>query len=286
MNNTVLTKSIFNYIGGKYKYLPELLSIFPRDVDMFYDVFGGGFNVGLNVKANKIVFNDIVPYVLNVFKELKNVDTNDALEEIHEIINTYEISKTNEEGFKKLRDDYNAGFKTWASFYVLVCCSFNNQYRFNNKHEYNSSFRKNRIPYSDVTEKKFINFMDRLHSIDVEFHNKDFKEIDYSLIKQDDFVYFDPPYIITTANYNDGKRGFEGWTIDDELYLYELCDKLNMNNVRFALTNMTHHKGKENNALIEWSSNYKVHTLDYKCQNFNHNKIGQETTREVLITNY
>ncbi len=95
-------------------------------------------------------------------------------------------------------------------FFVLMSYSFNSQYRFNNKKEYNSSFGKNRSYYSENTEKKFIKFLERLNDIDIVFDNKDFRDIDYSDLNSDDFVYFDPPYLITTGNYNDGKRGFKG----------------------------------------------------------------------------
>ena len=44
-------KSPLNYIGGKYKLLPEILPLFPENIGNFVDLFGGGFNVGANVKV-------------------------------------------------------------------------------------------------------------------------------------------------------------------------------------------------------------------------------------------
>ena len=32
----------------------------PEDVETFYDIFGGGFNVGINATAKKIVFNEFI----------------------------------------------------------------------------------------------------------------------------------------------------------------------------------------------------------------------------------
>ena len=205
-----LIKSPMNYIGGKYKLLPQILSKFPDKINMFYDVFGGGANLSLNVKAEHIYYNDIVNYVSDMFNDLQHEDINTSLDKIHKIINTYELSKVNLEGFNKLREHYNNGNKTWDVFYMLVCHSFNYQYRFNNKHEYNSSFGKNRSSYSKVTEEKFIKFIERLHKIDIVFDNKDFRDIDFSDADENDLVYFDPPYLITCGNYNDGKRGFKG----------------------------------------------------------------------------
>ena len=51
-----LIKSPLNYVGGKYKLLPQILPLFPDNINTFVDLFGGGFNVGINVKANKIIY--------------------------------------------------------------------------------------------------------------------------------------------------------------------------------------------------------------------------------------
>ena len=34
-------KSPLNYTGGKYKLLPQIIPIFPSDINTFVDLFGG-----------------------------------------------------------------------------------------------------------------------------------------------------------------------------------------------------------------------------------------------------
>lgn len=282
-----LVKSPMNYIGGKYKLLPQLLELFPNNISMFYDVFGGGANVSLNVSSEFVLYNDIVPYVSNMFNELKGKDANLCLNKIKQLITDYELSKTNREGFEKMRDDYNKGNKSWDMFFTLMCFSFNNQYRFNNKHEYNSSFGKHKSCFSEVTEKKFVDFMCRLNEIDISFLNKDFREVDYSDADANDLVYFDPPYLISCGNYNDGKRGFKGWSKQDDADLMKLCDKLDAQGTRFALSNVLEHKGLKNDELIEWSKKYNVHYLNHNYNNCNYQANNNSNrTVEVLITNY
>ena len=58
--------SPMNYIGGKYKLLPQLLPLFPKNVDTFVDLFCGGANVGVNALANRIVFNDNLVYLVDL----------------------------------------------------------------------------------------------------------------------------------------------------------------------------------------------------------------------------
>lgn len=283
-----LIKSPMNYIGGKYKLLPQILERFPNKINTLYDVFGGGGTVSLNTKAQHIYYNDIVHYIGDMFNELKGQDSQDCINKIHKIINTYNLSKENLEGFLKLRDYYNNGNKTWDIFYTLMCYSFNNQYRFNNNQEYNSSFGKYKSCFSKVTEDKFMRFIDRLNKIDIVFDSKDFRDIDFSDADKNDLVYLDPPYLITCGNYNDGKRGFRGWNEKDEIDLLNLLDKLDKQGVRFALSNVFECKGKSNDILKEWSNKYRLAYINSNYGNCNYHAKdkSKNSTVEVLITNY
>lgn len=283
-----LIKSPMNYIGGKYKLLTQILSLFPSKINKFYDVFGGGANLSLNVDSEYVYYNDIVPYVSEVLKGMSETTADECVNKIKEIIDEYELSKTNIDGFKKLRDDYNAGRKDWLTFYTLMCYSFNNQYRFNNNHEYNSSFGHHKSCFSNVTEKKIKKAIERLDNIDIVFGNKDFRDIDFSDADENDLVYLDPPYLITCGNYNDGKRGFKGWNEQDDIDLMNLCDSLDSRGVRFAMSNVFENKGNRNERLIEWSKRYNVHYINntYNNSNYQSKDKGKNTTVEVLITNY
>jgi len=67
--------SALNYTGGKYKLLPQILPLFPKDADQVVDLFCGGCNVGINVNCNKVQFNDSNGYltgILNTLKKLPN----------------------------------------------------------------------------------------------------------------------------------------------------------------------------------------------------------------------
>lgn len=287
-NKEKLVKSPFNYIGGKFKLLPQILPLFPNKINMFYDVFGGGASVSLNVKSEHVYYNDIIPYVGELFSEVKGISSDEFIKRIKKIVSEYQLSKINREGFEKLRDDYNKGNKEWDIFYTLTCYSFNNQFRFNNKHEYNSSFGKHKSCFSSVTEKKIERFVDRLNNIDISFDNKDYLDIDFSDADENDLVYFDPPYLISCGNYNDGKRGFKGWCEQDDINLMELCDNLNKQGTRFALSNVLEHKGNSNDLLKEWSKKYKVHHINntyFNC-NYQTKDKNKDSTVEVLITNY
>ena len=81
-----LVKSPMNYIGGKYKLLPQMLPLFPNEISMFYDVFGGGASVSLNVNSDFVYYNDIIPYVSNMLDDLRGKSTEECLKEIEKVI--------------------------------------------------------------------------------------------------------------------------------------------------------------------------------------------------------
>ena len=282
-----LIKSSINYTGNKWKLLPTLLELFPNNISVFMDLFGGGATVSLNVKAEHIVYNDIVPYVSNMFSDLQEETLESALSKIYDVIKKYELSKINKDGFINLRNDYNSGDKTWQNFYMLMTFSFNQAYRFNNKQEYNCSFGNDKFSFTKNTEEKFTKFMKRLKELDITFTVNDFRNVDLSDFDHNDFVYVDCPYLISTANYNDGKRGFTGWTEKEELDLLNLLDKLNEQGVRFGLSNVFELDGKSNDMLKNWSNKYKVYHLDMDYSNSNYQKRNKNTnTDEVYICNY
>ncbi len=283
-NTKKYIKSPTNYIGGKYKLLSQLLSLFPKNINTFVDLFAGGCNVGINILADKIIFNDINSIIIDLFKCFQDTPINVLLSQIDRIINEYSLSKTNEEGFKKLRNHYNST-RELIDLYTLSCYSFNYQFRFNNNHEYNNPFGRNRSQFSKNMRDNLIRFVERLQNSNVEFSKVDFEKFDTSNLGYGDFIYCDPPYLITTGSYNDGNRGFKNWSEKEELALYAFLDKVNAQGIRFALSNVIEHKGKTNELLKNWSKKYRAIDINSDYSNSSYNTINGKS-REVLIVNY
>lgn len=131
---------------------------------------------------------------------------------------------------------------------------------------------------------RFVKFINRLNNINIEFLNKDFRYLEPKELNDKDFVYFDPPYLVTCATYNEK----DGWNQQNDIDLMDLCDKLNENNVKFAISNVFENKGKSNDMLKEWSNKYNVYHLDktYGNCNYHTKDKSKNSTDEVLITNY
>jgi DNA adenine methylase len=283
-------KSPLNYIGGKHKILPQIIPLFPKDINCFVDMFAGGANVGLNISAKKVILNDNLTHLIDLYKKLQKTPLNKILWHIQQRISEYNLSLKNQEGYIKFRKFYNET-KDPLDLFVLISYSFNHQIRFNNNHEFNNPFGKERSCFNASIEANLKAFITKLQKSDIELYSQNFEDIDLSSLSDNDFVYCDPPYLITTSTYNDGKRGFTGWSVKEENLLLNKLDKLNDKGVKFALSNVLKHKGKTNDLLEKWVSDnadYVVNTIkmDYANSNYQTKNRDKLATVEVLITNY
>lgn len=283
MNKIKYTKCPLNYIGGKYKLLPQILPLLPKNINKFIDLFCGGCNVGINIDCNTIIFNDLISQLTNLYQNWKNADYSDTLKYIENRINEFELSKTNKEGYLNLRETYNKE-RDIRDLFVLVSYSFNHQMRFNSRGYFNMPFGLNKSDFNSKMKQNLENFVDEIKTKNCYFTNKNFNELDIDKLSSDDFVYCDPPYLITLANYNEKNA----WNETREKELLSLLDKINEKGIRFALSNVLENKGKENVILKEWCKKYNVHHLNMTYGNCNYHAKDKSTntTDEVLITNY
>lgn len=298
--------SPLNYIGGKARILDQMLRWFPQDIDVFVDLFCGGCNVGMNVPAQHVIYNDTCKPLIGLLKCFRRINTQTIVRRINALVDEFEFSKTRDHNFAYYGGDANLGVSTYNRekfirlrerfnnypkkdnqyyilLYTLILFGFNNQLRFNDKGEFNLPVGKR--DFNTAIEAKLIKFFENLREQDCEFQNKDFRRVDLSGLTEHSLVYCDPPYLITNATYNEK----DGWTTKDEHDLLLLLDNLNARNIRFALSNVLEHEGKENQVLKEWiaRNQYNVHNLfmDYHYSNYQ-KKSKKPESKEVLITNF
>lgn len=284
-------KSPLNYVGGKYKILDQIIPKFPKKINTFVDLFGGGFNVGINVNAETIIYNDVIEPLCELMNYFSDNTASEIIEKLENNIKTNVLNKENSEAFLKLRNKYNHTIyenedERILDFYSLILYSFNYQIRFNQNMKYNTPFGKNRSSYNQNTKKNLKQFVDKINKINLKISKDKFVNFDFSNLGKDDFVYCDPPYLITTGSYNDGNRGIKDWTIDDEKKLLSILDDLNSRGVKFALSNVLIANNKKNEVLIKWSEKYNVYIIKNTFDNSNYRRKNKKDTIEVLITNY
>lgn len=304
-------QSPLNYTGGKYKLLKQILPNFPNEIDTFVDLFCGGCNVGINIEAKKVVYNDLNKNLLYLYNTFKNLDKETTFYWIYHIIKKYNLSLVskhgysfyncesskglgdyNRNGFLKLRADFNnktllqnEDYYYYIMLFVMIVYAFNNQIRFNSSGEFNLPVGKR--DFNNKIQEKLSKFIERLKEQNSIFTCFDFRDFKIENLNKNDFVYADPPYLITCATYNE--QG--GWTEKDEYDLLAFLDNLSKNRIKFALSNVLSSKGKENKILKAWIernvNRYRVIHLNYNYANSNYQtKDKTKSSDEVLIVNY
>lgn len=289
--NQLYIKSPLNYIGGKYKILNQIIPKFPKKINTFVDLFGGGFNVGINVDADTIIYNDVIEPLCELINYFSNTAVDEVINKLEKNIESNGLDKENTDAFLKLRNKYNHSIYIYEDdkiidFYTLILYSFNYQIRFNQNMKYNTPFGKNRSSYNPNIKKNLEKFVNKINKINLKVSKEKFIDFDFSNLGEDDFVYCDPPYLITTGSYNDGNRGIKDWTIDDEKKLLIILDNLDSKGVKFALSNVLIANNMKNEILTEWSKKYTVYIIENTFNNSNYRRKNKNDTIEVLITNY
>lgn len=272
-------ESPLNYIGSKAKYLSDIYKYIPKEIENFYDIFGGGFNVGVNSSAEKIVYNDINKYVVDLILSFKEIDTYDYITYVKKIIKKYNLTPEGKKEYHMLRDYYNSlpqDKKDPRILFSLIMYGFQQQIRFNSSHEYNNPCGMRW--FNDKVLEKFISFARVIKAKDIKFHNVSFEELIDSP-RQGSFFYMDPPYRFTLGSYNDGKRGFKGWDLSIESSLIDFCDHLNTKGCKFMLSYVLEHGGNFNKEIHDAILNKGYSFIELPL-------IPGKRRKEVIIFNY
>ena len=159
-------KSPLNYIGGKYKMLPQITKYFPKRINNYVDLFAGGLDVATNINAKNTYCNDINTYVIEIYKAFQNKTIDKLLKYIDETIMSNSLNQTDANAYNEFRKKYNIS-KNSLDLYILVCYSFNYQFRFNNNHEFNNPFGKDRSWFNPTMRENLIKLfkINKLYSI-------------------------------------------------------------------------------------------------------------------------
>ncbi|WP_290034000.1 Dam family site-specific DNA-(adenine-N6)-methyltransferase [Ligilactobacillus cholophilus] len=291
------------YVGDKYKLMPQLKNLFPNNIDTFFDVFCGGGSSSLNTKAKQFILNDCDPKIIELHSFLQEnaIHIDEFILAMHNIIHSYGLSlseegtndeiqklkltfkktyfaKYNKSAYLKMRSDYNSNQENSSLLYLLLIYGFNHMIRFNKRGEFN-------LPVGNVDWNKNVttalkNYANWYVENEVKMSKgMDFEEFVHAVVPtQNDFMYFDPPYLITTSDYN------KLWNEEDDIRLYNLLDSLDNLGIKWGLSNMYSHKGKENNILRKWSEKYNVYSIKSNYISYIDNTLKKDS-HEVYVTN-
>lgn len=301
MKKEKVYRSPFFYTGDKYKLINELKNYFPKGIDKFIEPFVGGGSVFLNSNAKSFYENDIDKNIMSIHNFLSSFSsTDDLLNILFSKIEEYNFScsykgktvpqelkskyvktyfaKHNADSYKKLKEKYNASDRSdIADLYLLLIYGFNRMLRFNQKGEFNLPVGN--VDFNQNVVEALTNYVNLTNQKKIYWSNEDYKSFLSKIVTtENDFIYLDPPYLITSSEYN------KFWRQKDDDELYSLLDEFTKKKIRFALSNVVTYKGKENIKLLKWAKKYNVYPVKSNYINYHDNSI--KLFSEVLITNY
>lgn len=292
------------YVGDKYKLMPQLKALFPQSIKTFYDVFCGGGSASINITAEKIIMNDVDSKVIELHEYLQNESENIEvfIDKMYKIITKYGLShsekgrnseienlkqiyvktyfsKYNKEPYLQLRQDYNNNQSNTELLYLLIIYGFNHMIRFNRQGKFN-------LPVGNVDWNKNVTTALKNYA---SWYNKNNVELSVGLdfedfigkchLEKGDFLYFDPPYLITFSDYN------KLWGEKEEKRLYNLLDRLSEQGIYWGLSNMLFHKGKKNEILLQWAEKYHEYQIESNYISRFDNTV-KKNSKEIYVTNF
>ena len=189
-----------------------------------------------------------------------------------------EIKKFNSAGYYRMRKDFNdGGMQDTMMLYLLLIYGFNRMTRFNKKGEFNLPVGN--LDFNDNTFMALNDYFCQSEIKHPQWHNQDFMTflngIDYG---KNDLVYLDPPYLITSCEYN------KMWNEEYERNLIACMDHLDKRGVRFAVSNVIIYRDRRNEIFGKWASQYNIHQIHSNYKNYHDN--SKKKIQEVLVTNY
>ena len=279
----VVYESPLNYIGSKARVIPAIRENLPSDIDDFIDAFGGGFNVGINIRSESVVYNEYNHFVKELIESFWQYDTFSYIVYMKKMIRRFELEPGRKDAYLNVRDYYNSlpeDKRDPRLLLVVILYSFQQQIRFNSNHGFNNPVGMRW--FNDNLLEKLVSFSRRIKELNVCFSCADYTDTFRYVDDGHTFVYLDPPYMLTNGSYNDGKRGFKGWDVSQEAALFEFLDKLNHEGSRFMLSYVLEHKGKVNQNLVNWTQDNHYHIIELG----DILGISGSRRKEILVTNY
>lgn len=186
------------WAGGKRWQIPLLLPFWqPHTSRRLVEPFCGGLAVSLGLRPQTALLNDANPHLINFYVWLqKGLSLSVRME------NDEELFYSHREKFNALvRADKGNSREAAQLFYYMNRTAYNGLCRFNSSGEFNAPFGQYKtIAYA----KSFDAYRDVF--ADWKFTSGDFAAL---RLKEDDFVYADPPYDVEFTAYSQGGFSWE-----------------------------------------------------------------------------
>ena len=268
------TYPIVKWVGGKRQLMFELLKNMPETYNRYFEPFIGGGALFFELQPQNGYISDMNEELINLYSVVRD--------DVYELIDDLNKHKVSKEYFLKIRnldrtEKYNklSDIQKASRFIYLNRTCFNGMYRVNSQGQFNVPFGNYKNPRI-VDAENLINCSKLLKN--TEICCADFSEI-LNKVQKGDFVYFDPPYVPLNETSSFTSYTKDGFDLDMQFKLRDVCDELDSNGVMFMLSN------SDTKLVNELYSNYEIKKV-FASRAINANGNGRGKITEVLVRNY
>lgn len=286
-----------NYLGNKSRMAKYVLFEIPKGLINIVEPFSGSAVISLNSEIQNVFLNDSNEWTMKLLKYFKDNKSETIIKNSINIIKKYELScyknlskdfkelknegysLLNKNGFNELKRDFNFE-QDIEKLFVLLIYGFNHYLRFNSKGEFNTPVGKTH--YYKNMDFLIEDYCNKIQSKKIKFSIDSYLKIDLTKFDVNNTLfYIDPPYLITSAPYNDS------WNENDEVELYEWVEKLDNLGFKFIISNVIEANGKSNNYLNNVIKKLSLNVIEVERRylNSNYRKIKKHS-KEVLVKNH
>ena len=268
------TYPIVKWVGGKRQLMFELLKNMPKSYNRYFEPFIGGGALFFELQPENAYISDMNEELINLYSVVRD--------NVYELISDLNKHKISKEYFLEIRnldrtDEYKnlSNVQRASRFIYLNRTCFNGLYRVNSQGQFNVPFGNYKNP-KIVDENNLLNCSELLKNTEIKC--ADFSEV-LTKVKRGDFVYFDPPYVPLNETSSFTSYTKDGFDMDMQFKLREVCDELDSMGVIFMLSN------SDTKFVNELYSNYQIKKV-FASRAVNANAEGRGKITEVLVRNY
>lgn len=278
-------RPFMKYTGSKRKLAKWICSNINLSGKRLVEPFCGSAAITLFLEPKKAWLNDISQFVIDIFSAIKvdPVKFHKTLDDIYTPMYYETDDQKVKESYLTIRNDYynDTDLITRAvKEFILISMCYNGVVRFDKNGHWNVPYGKRfSISHTKTPLTKHISFYDILgYSNLYDITCKNYIDVISECDPVTDFIYCDPPYLISVDSTYQRK-----WTSDDLNTLCDLLISFADRGGKFALSECGKHRNFVNTLLYEKMNRYNIVSSDYTYI-IGNNSLSVKAS-EILIYN-
>ena len=279
--NIEMCRPFVKWAGGKRQLVEELLRSRPGEYNRFIEPFIGGGALFFALRPDNAFISDINEELINIYTVVRdNVDK--LIVELKEHEKKYKGGDPQGYFYDVRNVDREAGYARWSNvrkatrlIFLNKTC-FNGLFRMNSREQFNTPFGFYVNP-AIVDENNLLACSRVLASAEIAATGFDHV---LNIAQKGDLVYFDPPYVPLSSTANFTSYTGEGFDLEMQKRLRDVCDQLDAKEVKWMLSN-----SYTDFVLDLYKDKYHIRTVEAsRAINCKADKRGK--VAEVIVTNY